>query len=115
MVGHHTDNPMGPAFSLLLVLTIAAAATSGAFGVFRLRHTSRGAVALAVVLVVGVAVGATGAALAAALAVGVGPTLQSRSEVVAYLAWLAVGGLAGAAAAVHVGMRVLGPRPDKDG
>lgn len=99
---------MGPAFSLLLVLTLAAAVTTGAFGVFRLRYTSGGAAALAVVLVVGAAVGAAVAGLAAALALGVGPTLQSRSAVIAYLAWLAVGGLAGAAAAVRVGMRVLG-------
>lgn len=101
---------MGPAFSLLLVFTLAAAVTAAAFGVFRARYTSRSAVALAVVLVVGAAVGATVAGLAAALAIGVGPTLQSRSGVIAYLAWLAMGGLAGAAVTVRAGMRVLGPQ-----
>jgi hypothetical protein len=88
---------MGPQISALLILPALFALGSIAFIVAHRLHPTSLAIRLAALFVVGVAAGSVLAVAAFALLFGVGDTLASRSEVIAFISALAACGLAGGA------------------
>jgi hypothetical protein len=97
---------MGPAFSLLLAVVGIGALAACIFCIFRLAHSTRGAIVLAIAFTGGAVLAFPLAVLAAMFVVGVGQALKSSFAVGLYLAWLGGVSLAGGLAAARWAARV---------